>query len=111
MARTHSTNGKDLSLSTEDLAAQLAALKSDLSDLTALIAQNGAETSETIAHKATEAVKTAQHTVASHAEDAMVHAELLGGEAKAFIGRQPATALGIAAGVGFLVGLMSTRQK
>ena len=51
-----------------------------------------------------------RETAASHAAAASDQAAALQGQANDFVKNQPAAALGIAAGLGFLVGFMSSRK-
>jgi ElaB/YqjD/DUF883 family membrane-anchored ribosome-binding protein len=78
--------------SVEDLSKQIDALKNDLSALTQTLADYGVAKSETAANAAKDKALEAQ----LHAEE--------------FIRTQPATSLGLAAGLGFLVGLITARR-
>ncbi|MEH6648147.1 DUF883 family protein [Sulfitobacter sp.] len=82
----------------EDLSAQIATLKSDLANLTQTMADLGAA-------KTTEA-KTAEN-LQNAGRDKILEAQL---QAEDFVQKQPATSLGIAAGLGFLVGMITARR-
>jgi ElaB/YqjD/DUF883 family membrane-anchored ribosome-binding protein len=117
MSRTQTTDGTgtpDL----EDLAAQIAALKSDITGLTEMILDMGqARTRQATrqAHDKIEETLSAARTAGSEAlsdtlTGARTKAVQASDEIGDFIHRQPATALGIAAGLGFLIGLYGGRR-
>ena len=110
MARAQSTNGKVTTPTADDLADQIATLKSDLADLTSLIGDMGTAQGERAKEKMHEKVEAARDAGSAHIADAKVQAQKLGAEANDFVVRQPATALGIAAGIGFLVGMLGARK-
>ena len=104
-AKSSSTNGhiskSDLSL--EDLSKQIEILKSDISSLTSTLGEyaksKGAEATDTAKAKAQKVAETGR----DKAVEAQLHAE-------EFIRTKPATALGIAAGLGFLIGMITSRR-
>jgi ElaB/YqjD/DUF883 family membrane-anchored ribosome-binding protein len=106
MARASST----ASASTDDLAKQIETLKSDVQALTETLGElgkaQGAAAKNAAAEKAT-ALRDAGEDQINRARDT---ASDLNDQANEFVRTQPATALGIAAGVGFLVGMMSGRK-
>lgn len=94
----------------EDVSAQIEALKADIAGLTQAIGQLGvAKTQEARAYaegKAGEAKAKAQQGadyLRGQAEDAY-------GQANEFIQEKPAAALGIAAGLGFVIGTLLARK-
>tara|TARA_R110002072_G_scaffold1309_11_gene10711 strand:- start:329 stop:649 length:321 start_codon:yes stop_codon:yes gene_type:complete len=87
----------------DDLSEQIAVLKSDIAALTNTLGAYGKA-------KTTEATETAKDTVDDLAAAGRVKAIETQKQAEEFIRTQPATALGIAAGVGFLVGLITARR-
>ncbi|UWR26643.1 DUF883 C-terminal domain-containing protein [Sulfitobacter sp. S223] len=96
-----SLTGNDVSV--EDLSAQITTLKNDLATLTQTMADLGAaKTNE--AKKA--AAKTAED-LHSAGRDKILEAQL---QAEDFVQKQPATSLGLAAGLGFLVGILTARR-
>ena len=107
---TKKLNGKQSGPTAEDLAKQIETLQSDLGTLTQTIADLGkAKGNEAVS--ATKAkLSDARDSVAEKADAARAQAVELQGQANDFIKQQPATALGIAAGLGFLVGMMTTRK-
>ncbi len=115
------TNGKSEGATTADLNAQIETLRGEIGALAETLASVGAA-------KVQETKSTAKVAVEDAAAYASLHAEELrkrGAEAadftaaKAqdaqaqvfdFMKNQPATAIGIAAGAGFLIGMMSKRR-
>lgn len=108
MART-STNGSE-EVSTTDLTQQVETLRSDLAGLTEIIADLGKAQGERLGAAAAEKVKQAQDAGKAAADVAAERAELARMQSTDFIRTQPATALGVAVGVGFLIGWMSGRK-
>jgi ElaB/YqjD/DUF883 family membrane-anchored ribosome-binding protein len=109
MARTM-TDGNVTDPSVSDLTADIATLRKDLANLTSTIgnltkakAADLADTAEGYVASARDKGHDAIDHAAARARDAQSQAE-------AFVKAQPATALGIAAGIGFLVGMLSTRK-
>ena len=93
-----------------DLSAQIDTLRADLSTLTSTIADLAAAKGEYAVSSAKAKVNSARDTVADQAETARLHALDLQDQANDFVHKQPGAALGIAAGMGFLVGFMSSRK-
>ena len=95
---------------TDDLSAQVETLKSDIAALTKTIADltkaKGEEASDTLRARAESARATGDAQVAELQEQATQGMEA----AEDYVRRNPATALGVAAGVGVLVGLLSARR-
>lgn len=101
---------KNSNTTANDVADQIATLRNDVSDLTRLIGElgkaKGGELSDAAKDKAEELRKRAQTQVDVVAD----HAAAAQDQANDFIKNQPAAALGIAAGLGFLVGFISSRK-
>ena len=95
------TPSKDLTIS--DLSDQISILKKDIATLTGTLSEYGKL-------KTAEAASTARATVADITETGKIKALDAQAQAEEFVRQQPATALGIAAGLGFLVGLLSSRR-
>ncbi|MCD1627593.1 MAG: DUF883 family protein [Paracoccaceae bacterium] len=96
---------------TDDISEQLATLREDvaaltttLRDLTRAEAQDAAKGAKRMAGKAREGVEHEYERLQKQAGDAVDHADAL-------IREKPAMAMGIAAGVGLLVGLMLSRRS
>ena len=101
-AQTRRMNGTK-GATVEDLSTQIAILKDDIAALTATMGDVGKA-------KVAEASSTASATAADLAEAGRAKAVETQEKAEEFIRTQPTTALGIAAGIGFLVGLMTVRR-
>ncbi|MDF1872492.1 DUF883 domain-containing protein [Vannielia sp.] len=107
MAQTKTT---DSNIASDDIAAQIEALKADIAGLTGAMADlgraKGSEARQYAESKAGEAKARAQEGAAfvrGQAEDAY-------GKANNFVHEKPAAALGIAAGLGFVIGHMMARK-
>tara|TARA_R110002049_G_scaffold117332_2_gene270475 strand:+ start:52812 stop:53126 length:315 start_codon:yes stop_codon:yes gene_type:complete len=100
---TTATTTADTSVSIDDLSAQIATLKNDVASLTATLGQYGKAKTEEMRKTAT----TTAHDLTDAGRAKALEAQK---QAEEFIIAQPATALGIAAGVGFLVGLVTARR-
>lgn len=98
------------SKSSDDLTAQIETLSNDLSKLTQAIADMGVASGKEAASTAKEKVGDMRDTAADQAETARLHAMELQDQAGDFVRRQPAIAMGIAAGVGFLIGILGSRK-
>ena len=90
-------------LSVDDISVQLAVLKDDIASLTSTMADL---TKAKSAEAANQAKSTAQD-LANSGRDKALEAQQT---AEDFVRTQPAAALGIAAGVGFIAGLFATRR-
>ena len=110
-----SLNGSEQNVSVDDLAAQIDTLKNDISELTRVFSDFGSAK----ATEATRAVKDKAEELRSAGQEKASELHQAGREraleaqlqAEDFMRRQPATALGIAAGVGFLVGMIATSSR
>lgn len=98
-----STSSLDSNVSVEDLSAQIDILKNDLSNLTHALSDYGIS-------KTNEATHAARETAAHLSEASRKKANEAQVQAQEFVHSQPATALGIAAGLGFLIGMMTARK-
>ncbi|WP_299728043.1 DUF883 domain-containing protein [uncultured Tateyamaria sp.] len=93
-----------------DLSEQVETLRNDLATLTQTIAEMGKAKGDETVHKAKSKVSDVRDHAADVAETARLQAMELQDKADSFIKNQPATAMGIAAGVGFLVGFLGSRK-
>ena len=100
-ATSTTTASKEVSI--DDLASPLATLKNDIAELTGAVTNF----SKTRGRAAADQAKT---TAQGLADTGRVKAAEAQESAEEFIRTQPATALGIAAGIGFLVGLVAARR-
>ena len=89
--------------SLEDLSNQIAILKKDIASLTSSLGSYGKATAEN-------AADTARSTAQDLTEMGRLKAMETQIRAEEFVRTQPTTALGIAAGIGFLVGLVTARR-
>ena len=90
-------------VSVEDLSTQIDILKTDLSNLTQALSEYGISKS----HEASQTAKDAASQVSAASRKKAYEAQA---QAEEFVHSQPATALGIAAGLGFLIGMMTARK-
>jgi ElaB/YqjD/DUF883 family membrane-anchored ribosome-binding protein len=93
-----------------DVTEQMAILKDDIRSLSATIAEMAQAKGNDMSHSAKAHVAEAREAVHSGVDVAKDQAAQIQGQAQDFIRTQPATALGIAAGVGFLIGMLGTRK-
>ncbi|KIN65829.1 DUF883 domain containing protein [Sulfitobacter noctilucae] len=98
-----SANGASAEISMQEVSEQIKALQNDLAALTSSVADYGtAKTAEV-----RDAAKETAANLANQGRDKALETQL---HAEEFVRTQPATALGIAAGLGFLVGMFSARR-
>ncbi|MBB5516834.1 ElaB/YqjD/DUF883 family membrane-anchored ribosome-binding protein [Rubricella aquisinus] len=106
MARAASTT----SASTDDLVKQIETLKADVQALTDTLGELGKAQGAAAKNAAAEKAAALRDAGEDQINRARGAANDLNDQANEFVRTQPATALGIAAGVGFLVGMMSGRK-
>ena len=106
------TTNSDISI--EDLSAQLEILKNDIAVLTSTMGAYGkakaAEARDTANSKASEIRDSAQARAEELSAAGIEKTKEAHKHAEDFVRTQPGTAIGIAAGVGFLVGLLTARR-
>ncbi len=99
---------------TADLTAQVETLREDVSNLTALLGeftkQKGSDLTDAAKEKFTSVREETEARASAAADATSKQIAQLQGQTNEFIKSQPATAMGIAAGIGFLVGFMSGRK-
>ena len=93
-----------------DLSEQIETLRNDLATLTQAIADLGKAKGDDAVNAAKTTLSDARDQAADAAETARLQAMELQDKADTFIKNQPATALGIVAGIGFLVGFLGSRK-
>jgi len=107
MAQASKNNVSELNT---DVTQQMAILREDIANLTATVAEygkaQGAALKSTAAHKAADLAETGAAT----AEALKAQAGKTYSGAEGAVRANPATAVGIAAGVGFLVGMLTARR-
>ncbi|WP_088634175.1 YqjD family protein [Phaeobacter sp. 22II1-1F12B] len=87
----------------DELSAQIETLRKDLSSLTETITELGREKKSELTDTARRKKAEAEEYISTQARDAR-------DQATEFVSTQPATALGIAAGIGFLIGCLTSRR-
>ncbi|WP_299735802.1 DUF883 domain-containing protein [uncultured Roseobacter sp.] len=113
------TNGK---ADTADVTAQIETIKEDIAALTALMSEVAHDKKDEATARAADAASTLKRAAADRADAAQTKAvetgEKLRADAEAAyykaedtVRQQPAMAVGIAAGLGFLVGMMTARRS
>ncbi|SDX44991.1 DUF883 family protein [Litoreibacter albidus] len=110
MARSSSKIEQLNTADAEDVSAQIAALKADLSGLTNAIASMGKGKAAELSDAANASAEAARAKGAEHLSKVRDQAAELQNQANDFVTKQPATALAIAAGAGFLIGMISNRR-
>lgn len=119
MAQSASPRLKEVN--TDDIEDQLAALKADIAGLTKALADYGQAQGANLSVAASDAADTAKvkssdaaHYAALRAEEAYLVARSKATDAMVrsedAVRQNPATAVGIAAGIGFLAGLLTARR-
>lgn len=106
MAKSNaSLNGSRNTVSVDDLSAQIDLLKNDLANLTQTLSDYGVAKSQDAKRAARDTAAEVQTLSRDAAHKAQAQAQ-----AEEFVQNQPATSLGLAAGLGFLVGMMTARR-
>ncbi|QQA41868.1 DUF883 family protein [Pelagovum pacificum] len=96
--------------SLKDISQQLEALKADLSNLAGAMGDYGKGKAKQARSTAEGYAHTARNTAEGQYDYLTTEAERYGREAQRMVREQPAAALGVAAGIGFLVGLFASRR-
>lgn len=94
----------------EDLHAQIAALKSDLSALSNTIADMGTARKDQIKASAADAATQLQAQGKAVMQDAQAMAGQAAEKAQQSVRDNPAAAVGIATGLGFVLGFLTARK-
>lgn len=94
----------------EQLTDQIDALKSDIVTISKTLTEMGAARRDAIASGASEKVAQLRSTGEKHLKDAQIKAEDMASQTADAVRRQPAAAVGIAVGVGFILGFLSGRK-
>jgi ElaB/YqjD/DUF883 family membrane-anchored ribosome-binding protein len=110
MARSTTTNSGTPETSIADLTAQIETLRKDLGILTDTITDYGKDKSNELQAMAAERAKHAREKGREASDIVSARASDARHQAERYVTSKPVAALGIAAGIGFLVGLMSTRR-
>lgn len=110
MAVTAKTNENDADAALKDMAEQIASLRNDLAGLTEALGNYGKAQGRTLGDKAARTAEQIRAEGQVQAERLNLQAAALQSQANDFIIRQPAMALGIAAGLGYIIGLWTSRR-
>jgi ElaB/YqjD/DUF883 family membrane-anchored ribosome-binding protein len=106
-----STNGAASAPTAEDLGNQLEILKADIATITQSLGDMAKAQGNDLSAAAKDRLSDAKAKGSEHIADLNAQAEHLGAQAGEFVHKKPAVALGMAAGLGFLVGLMSAQRR
>ena len=109
MPNPNSTEG-NVDVTTSELQAQIAALKADISELTSTVTRFGKTQSDIFRNQARDGLRVVSARGTETYNAAHDYADQKLTETEDYIRTHPAAAVGIAAGVGFLVGLLSGRR-
>lgn len=97
-------------IAASELIDNLAAVIRDAESLLRATASQTGERVEEIRARAEESVRQAKQRLASIEEEALEHARELAGEADQYVRGNPWQAVGIAAGIGLVLGLLMSRR-
>ena len=97
-------------VSVDQLVDDLTTVIRDAENLLRATAAQTGDRVEEIRAKAEESVRQAKARLDGIEEEALKHARVLAGEADEFVRGNPWQAIGIAAGVGLVLGLLMTRR-
>lgn len=95
---------------TSDLAAQIDTLRNDIAALAQTVGDIGKARGEEAVNAAKGKVDAVRDQAADAADTARLRAMEFQDQADNFIKTQPGTALGVAAGIGFLIGFFGSRR-
>ncbi len=110
MANSPSTANAKKEASYEDLNEQISILRDDISALTGTIADLTKAQANQLTGAAAQQAEAARQKGVETAALVANQAKDVQTQAQEFVDARPGTALGIAAGLGFLVGMMSARK-
>lgn len=110
MAQTQKSDSKRAGPSQEDMAAQIGQIKEDIVTLTKMMTSYAGDTEKWAEDALKKRAKAAREQGVVALNDAQVQAEKLGAQANDFVAHKPGIALGLAAGLGFLIGVWGTRR-
>lgn len=93
-----------------DLSQQIAALKDDIANLTATVAEYGRAQGTELKSAATQKAAGVAMSGVATANGVKASAEKTFADTEEAVRANPAAAVGIAAGIGFLVGMLTARR-
>lgn len=94
----------------EQLSEQINALKADISMISKTLVDMGSSRKEAIADTASDNVALLRSTGEKYVKEAQHRAEDIAHQSVEAVRQQPASAVGIAVGLGFLLGFLSGRK-
>ena len=97
-------------ISADQLIEDLQAVIRDAEGLLRATAAHGGEKLQEVRDRAEESVRQAKDRLAGLEQEALQRAEALAGEAHEFVRTKPWQAVGIAAGIGLVLGLLLSRR-
>ena len=98
------------SASVSDLTDQVAALKSDIAAITDILAEIGVDKKNQAEARLRNAASEVKARGEQHLLEAQLRAEDLSNQAVEAVRQQPAAAVGMAVGIGFLIGFLTARK-
>lgn len=103
-------DAKAIDKNVEDLSKQIEALKSDIASIAHILSDLGRNQGEATAER----VREAAHDLRARGERQLGHAQAqaqdLGHQAADAVRQQPAAAVGLAVGLGFILGFLTSRK-
>lgn len=97
-------------IAVDQLVDDLTAVIRDAENLLRATAAQTGDKVEEIRARAEESVKAAKERLAGIEDEALKHARVLAGEADEYVRGNPWQAVGIAAGIGLVIGVLMTRR-
>ena len=94
----------------EQLSEQITALKADIASISNILVDMGSTRKDAIASAASDNVAQLRSAGEKYLKEAQTKAEDVAKQSADAVRNQPATAVGIAVGVGFLLGFLSGRK-
>ena len=104
------TTTKKETPSVDDIAEQLEVLRADMTSLTKSLASFGSESAEQVGRGVAQRAADLRDRASHDVDRLRARAGDLAGDAENFMHERPATAIGIAVALGFVVGMLSTRR-
>lgn len=110
MAANETAAKAQADVTTAELQKQIAALKNDISELTQTVSRYGKAQSDSLKAQARDGLRVVGERGQHQLDAAGEYAGMKYAETEDYIRENPAAAVGIAAGIGFLVGLLTSRR-
>lgn len=110
MTRVTEVAKKEAEMTAVELSEQIAVLKADIAGLASTLASMGKAKGQAVADAARHDVAAIRAKGEEQAAALATQAKNLADEAETFVRTRPTTALGIAVGLGFVIGLLTNRR-